>query len=135
MYPRAVPPDRGDGRRPTDGAAGRRKMGDMNTNCAQTEPSRAEVDAMPGATVLEFGTPWCGWCRGAQPVIANALSGHPTVRHIKVEDGPGQPLGRSFRIKLWPTLVFLKDGEEVGRVTRPNSMDEMRELLARIDPE
>jgi thioredoxin 1 len=109
-------------------------MGDMNTNYAQTEPSRAEVDAMAGATVLEFGTPWCGWCRGAQPVIAGAMASHPDVRHIKVEDGPGQPLGRSFRIKLWPTLVFLKDGEEIGRVTRPNSMDEMRRLLGEIDP-
>jgi len=106
----------------------------MNTNYAQTEPSRAEVDAMAGATVLEFGTPWCGWCRGAQPLIAGAFTAHPEVRHIKVEDGPGQPLGRSYRVKLWPTLVFLKDGQELGRVTRPNSMDEMRRLLELVDP-
>jgi len=106
----------------------------MNTNYAQTEPSRAEVDAMAGATVLEFGTPWCGWCRGAQPLIAGAFTAHPEVRHIKVEDGLGQPLGRSYRVKLWPTLVFLKDGQELGRVTRPNSMDEMRRLLELVDP-
>lgn len=99
---------------------------------ASTEPSRAEVDAMAGATVLEFGTNWCGWCRAAQPLAAQAFSRHPDVRHIKVEDGPGQPLGRSFRVKLWPTFIFLKDGQEVARVTRPNSVAQVGEGLEKI---
>jgi thioredoxin 1 len=74
---------------------------------------------MPGAVVLEFGTSWCGWCRRAQPLIQSALAARPGVRHIKVEDGPGQPLGRSFGVKLWPTLVFLKNGRELDRLVRP----------------
>ena len=104
----------------------------METSYATTEPSRADVDAMPGATVLEFGTGWCGWCRGAQPLIAGALAPHPDLRHLKIEDGPGRPLGRSFRVKLWPTLVFLKDGQEVTRLTRPSGLDELREAMAKI---
>jgi thioredoxin 1 len=104
----------------------------MTTSYATVEPARAEVDAMPGATVLEFGTPWCGWCRSAQPVISRVLGEHPSLRHIKVEDGPGQALGRSFRVKLWPTLVFLKDGEEVARVTRPSGVQELREALEKV---
>lgn len=104
----------------------------METSYATTAPARAEVDALAGPTVLEFGTGWCGWCRGAQPLIAEAFAGHPGVRHIKVEDGPGRPLGRSFRVKLWPTLVFLKDGQELARVTRPSSADEVRAALAKV---
>ena len=93
-------------------------------------PTRAEVDAMPGTVVLEFGTPWCGWCRGAQPHIAQALAGRDGVRHITVDDGPGRPLGRSFRVKLWPTLVVLKDGQEVARVTRPANAAPLADALA-----
>ncbi|HEX2546280.1 MAG TPA: thioredoxin family protein [Ramlibacter sp.] len=103
----------------------------METSYPTTAPDRAEVDALSGATVLEFGTGWCGWCRGAQPLIGQALQSHPDVRHIKVEDGPGRPLGRSFRVKLWPTLVFLKDGQEVARVVRPSTARELEEALAR----
>lgn len=94
------------------------------------EPSRAEVDATTGPLVLEFGTGWCGFCRAAQPLIAEAFADHPGVPHVKVEDGPGRPLGRSFRVKLWPTLVFLKDGKEVARAVRPDSADEVRTGLA-----
>jgi thioredoxin 1 len=106
----------------------------MSTIDAPTEPARAEVDALTGATLLEFGTGWCGWCLRAQPLIAGALRDHPGIRHIKVEDGPGRPLGRSFRVKLWPTLVFLKDGQEVARLVRPNSQEDIVQALQQIRP-
>lgn len=83
------------------------------------EPSRAEIDALPGPAVVEFGARWCGYCRAVQAPLAAVLARHPGVRHVKVEDGPGQPLGRSFAVKLWPTLVFLRDGREVERLVRP----------------
>jgi thioredoxin 1 len=106
----------------------------MSSGYARVEPTRAEIDALAGPALLEFGTPWCGHCRAAQPVVASALGGHPDVRHIKVEDGSGRPLGRSFRVKLWPTLVFLSDGKEVARLVRPHDVAAIRAVLARIDP-
>ena len=107
----------------------------MNTAYAATEPSRAEVDAITGPAVVEFGTPWCGYCRAAQPLIAGAFASHPDVRHLKVEDGSGFPLGRSFGVKLWPTLVFLRDGKEATRLVRPTNLDQIRLALLRIDSE
>ena len=96
------------------------------------EPSRDAIDASRGPLVLEFGAPWCGHCQVAQAGIARALEAHPGVRHQKVEDGRGRPLGRSFRVKLWPTLVFLKDGQEMTRVVRPSKVEELRDALAKI---
>ena len=82
-------------------------------------PARTDVDALQGLTLLEFGTNWCGHCRAAQPALVEVLSLHPQWRHIKVEDGPGHTLGRSYRVKLWPTLVLLCDGQEFARLVRP----------------
>lgn len=102
----------------------------MNDVYAVVEPLRAEIDALPGLTVLEFGTPWCGYCKVAQPLFAAAFAAHPELRHIKIEDGPGRPLGRSFRIKLWPTLVFMNQGQEVARLVRPSDPETIAEALA-----
>ncbi|MGY8524798.1 thioredoxin family protein [Paracidovorax citrulli] len=105
----------------------------MTDTYMATEPPREDIDALPGAAVLEFGAPWCGFCMRAQPLIASAFASHPEVRHIKVEDGRGQPLGRSFRVKLWPTLIFLRDGKEVGRLVRPDTADDIAAAMRAID--
>lgn len=96
------------------------------------EPARSEVEAMPGAAVIEFGAAWCPICQAAQPLIDAAFAGHPGVRHLQVEDGRGRPLGRSFGVKLWPTLVFLRDGKEVAREVRPRDQSAVARGLALI---
>ena len=94
-------------------------------------PSLSEVQALPGLVLLEFGTEWCGHCRAAQPLVAQALAEHPQWQHLKIEDGPGRALGRSYRVKLWPTLVLQRDGQEVARLVRPASAQDMETAMSK----
>ena len=91
-------------------------------------PTRAEVDALPGRVLLEFGTHWCPICQAIQPRVTEFLGKRPDVRHVKVEDGPGLPLGRSFKVKFWPYFVFLKDGVAVRELVRP-SVQQLQEAF------
>ncbi len=104
----------------------------MNGDYAVVEPTRAEIDALAGATLLEFGSPFCGHCLRAQPLIAEAMAAHIGLRHIKIADSSGRRLGRSFGVKLWPTLVFMRDGVEVARAVRPPEASAVIAGLERI---
>ena len=97
------------------------------------EPTRGEVDALPGTTLLEFGTGWCAYCQATQPVLASVMETHQGTRHLRVEDGKGRALGRSYRVKLWPTLIFLREGVEVARLVRPTDPQLIREALSLLE--
>jgi thioredoxin 1 len=96
------------------------------------EPSREEVDQMPGLVLLEFGATWCPHCQGAQPALKAELAKRPGVKHLKIEDGRGRPLGRSYRVKLWPNLVFLRNGQVLAQLSRPSDA-ELREVFKQFD--
>ena len=102
----------------------------MNVSDAQ-EPSREEIDRTSGPLVLDFGAEWCGHCQAIRPHLIALLKRFPEVRRITVEDGKGKPLGRSFQVKLWPTFVFLRDGQTLMRAVRP-AEEEIQEGLTAI---
>ena len=104
----------------------------MSSQYLSPGPSREETDSFKGNAVLQFGNEFCGFCQNAEPFIIEALKSVKNLNHIKVEDGPGRKLGRSYRVKLWPTLIILKNGMEVGRVVRPNSVADIQRELSKL---
>ncbi len=104
----------------------------MKKNYEPSDMPRAELDLLQTPLVIEFGAQWCGHCMAAQPFIESAFASHPNLQHLKVEDGSGRPLGRSFKVKLWPTLIFMRNGQEVSRLVRPLSAVQISDALAQI---
>ncbi|MDP3087895.1 MAG: thioredoxin family protein [Methylotenera sp.] len=94
--------------------------------------NRLGLDKLKGASMIEFGATWCGYCQAAQPLITEALAHCPLVTHIKIEDGKGQQLGRTYEVKLWPTLIFLNDGTEVMRLVRPTDTQVISDALSKL---
>ena len=106
------------------------KSTDTGSDYMEEEFTAEQIGEMPGETLLEFGTPWCGHCQAASSAINEVVNEQPELRHIKIYDGKGKPLGRAFKVKLWPTLILLHEGNEVARVVRPLVSDEVRQLFS-----
>ena len=87
-----------------------------------------QARALPGLVVLDFGTDWCGHCMAARIAVDAWMARHPDIRHHRIEDGRGRPLGRNHAVKLWPTLVLLRDGAEIARVVRPREERDLAPL-------
>ena len=100
-----------------------------NPEYTEDEPSVEYIESLVGFTVLEFGAPWCEFCQAAKPLVKDVLADRSDLEHVKVYDGKGKRLGRAFQVKLWPTLIALRNGKEQARVVRPTSTDELTELL------
>ena len=98
-------------------------------NYRHPAPERSEIDALPGWILLEFGVDWCPHCQRAAEPLATALADYPQVTHLRIEDGPGRRLGRSFRVKLWPTLILMENGVELARLVRPTQRSEIEAFL------
>ena len=97
----------------------------------EDEPTREEIDQTSGALLLEFGAVWCGHCQALSPTVEALLADSPEVRHVRIADGRGKRLGRSFRVKLWPTLVLLRDGQVTAQLVRPTA-DEARKAFEQL---
>ena len=95
-------------------------------------PTRSDIDATPGALLLQFGVDWCGHCQAAEPAIAQAIQAYPQLAHLRIEDGAARALGRSFKVKLWPTLVLMHQGQELARLVRPTQVAQVQEFLRQV---
>ena len=99
------------------------------TNYAASDLQRETADTLQGSALLQFGTNWCSHCQNAQAIIEPVMASRPDVARHLIEDGPGRPLGRSYRVKQWPTLILLRNGQEVGRLVRPQDAAPLLDLL------
>ena len=100
----------------------------------QYEPTREQIEQTEDLLLLEFGADWCGHCQTLSPSLQALLEKYPQVQHLRIADGRGKPLGRSFRVKLWPTLVLLRDGQVEDQLVRPSGQQVQQALQQLLSP-
>ncbi len=75
-----------------------------------------EKEAGKGVVLIDFWAPWCGPCMMQGPIIekvAIAMPGKAKVAKCNVDEAP--KVAEQFGIRSIPTLVILKDKQEVER--------------------
>lgn len=68
-------------------------------------------------TIVKFGATWCGPCK----MIASELHdisenyGHLTIAEVDIDDLNSSKVTETYDVKMVPTVVFFKNGQEVER--------------------
>jgi thiol-disulfide isomerase/thioredoxin len=71
---------------------------------------------MPNVTVLHFWSPTCGPCKTIKPSLEVLKEEFPEATWVSIntkEDFKG--VAAQYGVNVVPTLIFFKDGVEVGR--------------------
>tara|TARA_R110000803_G_scaffold2472_3_gene8412 strand:+ start:1541 stop:1786 length:246 start_codon:yes stop_codon:yes gene_type:complete len=64
--------------------------------------------------ILYFSASWCGPCKTLGPIM-ESLSGQ--INYEKIDVDQNQDLSIKYGVRNIPTLILLKDGEAVNRMT------------------
>lgn len=64
--------------------------------------------------VMYFSTQWCGPCKTLSPIVEN-VSKEFTTEVIKIDLGVYPELANEFNVKSVPTIVYLKNKNEMLR--------------------
>jgi len=91
-----------------------------------------QVERSPLPVLLDMWAPWCGPCRMIAPVIeqlSGELAGRVKVAKLNTDENP--ITASRFNVRSIPTLLVLKDGQEVDRIVGALPK---QEILRRLEP-
>lgn len=65
---------------------------------------------------VKFWASWCGPCKQMNPSIKKIEDEFPNVKFLSIEIEQVPEIAQRFRIKSLPSILLLKDGQEVKRI-------------------
>ena len=76
-------------------------------------------------TLVDFYATWCGPCRMLSPVLEEVTE----IDVIKVDVDEERELSLQYKINVVPTLILLKDKQEVSRKQGYKDLDELNNWI------
>ena len=74
-----------------------------------------EVIKSEKTVLIDFYADWCGPCKMLSPIIDEIAEENSEIKVVKVNVDDSQDLAMKYQVMSIPTLVVIKNGEEVNR--------------------
>ena len=87
------------------------------------------VENNKGVSLLDFYADWCGPCRMVMPIVEEIAGERDDLLVCKINVDESSDLARRFGIISIPTLIVMKDGEVVNRVSGAKNKEKILELV------
>lgn len=82
-----------------------------------------------GPAVLKFYSTTCPPCKKLSPITKQIAKENPEVSFIGIDIKESIETTKDYEVKSVPTLIFIKDGEEVNRLIGLKSKKEVEESV------
>lgn len=79
--------------------------------------------------VIDFWAEWCQPCKKLAPVFDEVSDEFDEVNFGKVDMESQQQIGTQMKVRSLPTLVLIKNGEEVSRKSGALSKEELKNWI------
>lgn len=85
--------------------------------------------------VVKFGATWCMPCKVVEPIIKNAEKEFDNVKFVSVDIDENSSLVQKYRIRSVPSILFLKNGTEINRMSGSISSSPLKKALEELTKE
>ncbi|NQU98821.1 thioredoxin [Candidatus Woesearchaeota archaeon] len=91
-----------------------------------------DAETKEGKVIIDFWAEWCGPCRMLGPVFEALGEEMKDYKFTKVNVDENQELAGKYGVRGIPTMIFLRDGEEVDRVVGALPKEALKAKIEKI---
>lgn len=102
---------------------------DMEVLKVTSENFEKEVLQSDKTVLVDFYADWCGPCKMLSPVVDSVANENADIKVVKVNVDNAQDLAIKYQVMSIPTLVVIKNGQEINRSVGVVSKSEIEEMV------
>lgn len=89
--------------------------------------------ANTGNVVIDFYADWCPPCRRLSPLLDAVAAMMPHITFVKINRDFFKDLANTYNVTSIPTLIFLRNGKEIGRYNGgPLNQQQLAQLVTNV---
>ena len=104
-------------------------MANQNIVTITNENFESEVIQSDQTVLIDFYADWCGPCKMLSPIVTEVAKENPDVKVVKIDVDAEQDLAIEYQVMSIPTLVVIKNGNEVNRAVGLIDKSEILSLI------